>query len=130
MGKSKIPPGPDGLSHGSATTYVKQKCRCELCTAAVQIRYAIKNKNRNAKRQKQAKARIPAQPLIDFIQESPPEVREKYAKMIAAWAQFGVDIWVADRICIELSTHPILVFGQQWIDKAFADAAEEDYVGV
>lgn len=96
----------------------------------MQIRYAIKNKNRNAKRQKQAKARIPAQPLIDFIQESPPEVREKYAKMIAAWAQFGVDIWVADRICIELSTHPILVFGQQWIDKAFADAAEEDYVGV
>jgi hypothetical protein len=112
--------------HGSASTYLKYKCRCEPCVAAVQEAYARKNAARNAKKAKARGAKLNAQPLIEFIGEAPPEIRDKYKDKFGGWATFGVDIWTADKICIDLSTHPVLVFGQVWIDKALEDEEVDD----
>jgi hypothetical protein len=113
------------LTHGSAHTYIKYKCRCAPCTAAVQLRYAKKNENRNKKRRavKPIK-KINASPLIEQVQlisEVRPDIYSKYARQISGWTKYGVDVWTADRICIELSMHPIQVFGQAWIDEALEE---------
>jgi hypothetical protein len=107
--------------HGSASTYLKHKCRCDLCSAAAQIAYSKKNANRNAKRAGARVKKLNAAPLIEFIDGCPPKIRDEYTGKFSSWAKYGVDIWTADEICISLSTHPVLVFGQTWINAALEE---------
>ena len=111
--------------HGSTSTYLKHKCRCAPCVEAAQKMYAKKNAKRNAKRAKESGARINAAPLIEYITTSPPQIRDRYKDRFGGWSTFGVDVWTADKICIDLSTHPVLVFGQMWIDKALEEEVDD-----
>lgn len=112
--------------HGSASTYMKYKCRCAPCTEAATAAYALKNAKRNAKRAREAAKRIDAQRLVEYLSEAPPEIRSKYSDKFGGWTAFGIDVWTADKICIALETHPILVFGQMWIDKALEEEIEDN----
>ena len=116
----------DNRKHGSVSTYMKYKCRCVQCSKAARAYYDKKNESRNARRAKARIYRISAQKLVDFISESQPEVYEKYKNKLGSWNSNGIDVWTADRICIELHTHPILVFGQEWIVNALQEKESVD----
>ena len=108
-------------AHGSASTYYKYRCRCEPCTAAAKVSYAKKNAHRNRRRAEERAKRLDATPLIEQIQlvnMTQPEIYDKYKNKLGGWTTFGMDVWTADQICIELKLHPIEVFGQLWTTTA------------
>ena len=70
---------------------------------------------------------MPGEPLIELLLKSENEVRFKYSHGFAAWVKHGVDVYTADRICVELETHPIIVYGQLWIDKALESIDFDEY---
>jgi hypothetical protein len=116
--------------HGSASTYFKYKCRCEPCAVAAKASYTKKNAKRTKRHAEERAKRFNAAPLIEQIQlvsAIQPEIYEKYKGKLGGWTTFGIDVWTADRICIELKMHPVLVFGQVWIDKALE---EDDLVHI
>lgn len=112
--------------HGSASTYMKYKCRCAPCVEAARVAYDLKNARRNAARAREAAKRIDARALVAYLSEAPPEIRNKYSDRFGGWTTFGIDVWTADKICIDLETHPVLVFGQMWIDKALEEEVDDN----
>lgn len=89
------------ISHGRAS-YCKMICRCQICTDA-------HNEYSSKWKRDRTVGKLNAKPLIEVSLKSPTfNIRPDTLNNIL---ENGVDVFTADRYCIEMGYHPMQLYG-------------------
>lgn len=90
----------DQWQHGRST-YMKHKCRCEICVKEAQI-YRAKYKTPAIK--------LNGGPFIDRLVLD-GQIINLDKRVVANWRKYGMSIYNADRWAIALGYHPAEIWG-------------------
>lgn len=89
--------------------YRHWKCRCDVCSAAYQKHIMKRRKN------PEPSVLIDPEPLIAFIEKEELRISGSMMQNFRRWrSRGGVDIFVADKMCIKRGAHPSQVYGEDW----------------
>lgn len=94
------------------------RCHCPRCEVQYKIKIEKRNVARRISRANSRKVRLDVAPLKSIVDDNPALV--KYFPCVASWynwGKYGIDPYVADKICIAIGMHPYEVFGEEWIEK-------------
>jgi hypothetical protein len=106
-------------------------CKCPKCKHKYDEWLVKNNERKRLKRQQEAKdrsrKRLNPEPLISLLKEEKiiNDVIRKYSsELYANGPRYGLDVYVADKICVSIGLHPLEVFGDEWLVKALQEETE------
>lgn len=105
------------FEHGTYGMYRTRGCRCEDCKVAAaetRARYRTVVPGTQPKNYSVSygsiKLVLDATPIIEFIMAN-REPDRFMMQRIRRWERNGIDVYQADRIAVEMGTHPALIWG-------------------
>lgn len=106
-------------------------CRCSKCKSKYDTWLARNTQRKRIKRQQEAeerrRKRLDPEPLIILLQEEGiinDTIRKHSNAVYSNGPRYGLDVYVADEICVSIGMHPLEVFGDEWIIKALQEETE------
>ena len=95
--------------------YRYRRCRCEICCAAMREergRYGAKSDN--------SKLQLDATPLLEFLEKK--EYTSLYeSNTIKRWREKGINVYMADKVCLRFGVHPAEIFGSAFYEGCFGE---------
>lgn len=107
---------PKVTTHGYSG-YRDRKCRCDICREAARVvraRYRPKSDNSNLQ--------LDATPLLEFL-EVKGYTSEFESNTIKRWREKGVNVYMADKVCLRFGVHPAEIFGSAFYQGCFGEVA-------
>lgn len=96
------------IQHGRAA-FVKNICRCDICRDA-------HNEYNNKWRHERRVDRLDPEPIIEVSLNSPTfAIRSKTLQNIL---ENGIDVFLADKYCVEMGYHPMQLYGFKFYKEA------------